>query len=420
MSELSILTELLTDLKRTAADLCDCGFLYFSRDMLGASLAAVYQRPAEAHRLRYLMAAAGDTTRLLVAGQAPERAVSEHEEELKSLFEEAIVKPLCREIETDLRLHLHSVRLVGAVEVNPARTGVRALAPFLRLGAVRCGRWRADVAASVSHFLNASFHNHCAVALHDWKTYGEMRSLARDKYGLRLEELALPGQTLEQGLDVLEIMRNIHLFVAKFAYNLNMQMFVERPSAAQDRRHLNVLAIRHVSNSIRTHGTGFMNTTVNCVYQFLAQKLQVFSQFLFDDHIRSRLLKEARFVAEATRPVTARERAQQAGGDGRPAQFEYPVERAIKCGAAPAPLFFGTAPFLRAPSPRPVTLPRPSPNPGAGSTETYASSGSLTKARRSSTTSGFSSQRREPPPPPPLPPPARPRRAARALRLGGG
>lgn len=244
--------ELLTDLKRTSAALCDCGFLYFSRDMITASLTHIYQRPAEAHRLKYLMAAAGDTTRLLVAGGAPEDVVKEHESELREIFEDAIVKPLCREIETDLRLHLHSVRLVGAVEVNPARTGVRALGPFLKLGSIRrgvslhpsngswrrqcseclrppsssfpcyalslrcvsagsargrsalapshvtlssamtsftpnprarCGRWRVDVAASVSRFLNASFHNHCAVALHDWKTYGEMRCLARDKYG---------------------------------------------------------------------------------------------------------------------------------------------------------------------------------------------------------------------------------------------
>ena len=62
-------------------------------------------------------------------------------------------------------------------------------------------------------------------------------------------------------------MRNIHLFTARFTYNLNLQMFVERPAAAADRKHLNVVAIRHVANSIRTHGTGIMNTTVNFVYQ---------------------------------------------------------------------------------------------------------------------------------------------------------
>ena len=34
----------------------------------------------------------------------------------------------------------------------------------------------------------------------------------------------MPSQTLEQGLDVLEIMRHIHVFVAKYNYNLNNQV----------------------------------------------------------------------------------------------------------------------------------------------------------------------------------------------------
>lgn len=60
--------------------------------------------------------------------------------------------------------------------------------------------------------------------MHDWKTYGEMRQLAERKYGLVLVEPYLPSQTLEQGLDALEIMRNIHIFVAKYQYNLNDQV----------------------------------------------------------------------------------------------------------------------------------------------------------------------------------------------------
>lgn len=39
---------------------------------------------------------------------------------------------------------------------------------------------------------------------------------------------------------------------------------------------------------------GIMNTTVNFVYQFLARKVEILSQFLFDDHIKSRLVKESR------------------------------------------------------------------------------------------------------------------------------
>jgi WASH complex subunit 7 len=103
-------------------------------------------------------------------------------------------------------------------------------------------------------------------------------------------------------------------------------------------QHLNTINIRHIANSIRTHGTGVMNTTVrpspsaqltypapqpqsspqlqpaaqtscppcltsrcgrartqvNVTYQFLRQKFRIFSEFLYDDQIKSRLIREIR------------------------------------------------------------------------------------------------------------------------------
>lgn len=151
-----------------------------------------------------------------------------------------------------------------------------------------------DIRSRVIQYLNAAFHNHTAISLHNWKTYGEMRNLAMEKYRIPLAEIELPGQTLEEGLDILEIMRNIHIFVARYNYNLNSQCFIEKSTYAQDRKHLNTISIRHVANSIRTHGTGVTHTTINFVYQYLAQRFHVFSQFLFDDHIKSILMKESR------------------------------------------------------------------------------------------------------------------------------
>jgi WASH complex subunit 7 len=96
-------------------------------------------------------------------------------------------------------------------------------------------------------------------------------------------------------LDVLEIMRNIKVFVETYLYNLNNQIFVQRQSP---NKFLQTINIRHVSNSIRTHGTGIMNTTVNFTYQFLLKKFKVFSQFLYDDHIKSRLIKDIRYFKD--------------------------------------------------------------------------------------------------------------------------
>merc|ERR550532_603997 len=41
-----------------------------------------------------------------------------------------------------------------------------------------------------------------------------------------------------------------------------------------------------------------MSTTVNFSYQFLSRKFQLFSEFLYDDHIRSRLVKDIRFFRD--------------------------------------------------------------------------------------------------------------------------
>lgn len=54
-----------------------------------------------------------------------------------------------------------------------------------------------------------------------------MRNLAREMYGLELTESHLPSKTLNQGLDILEVMRKIQTFVTLYNYNLNNQIFIE-------------------------------------------------------------------------------------------------------------------------------------------------------------------------------------------------
>lgn len=96
-------------------------------------------------------------------------------------------------------------------------------------------------------------------------------------------------------MDILEIMRKIQVFVEQYAYNMHSQIFVEGQCA---NKHLNTIGIRHMANSLCTHGTGVINTTVNFIYQFLRQKFYTFSQFLYDEQIKARLMKESRSLAE--------------------------------------------------------------------------------------------------------------------------
>ncbi|KAG7209121.1 hypothetical protein KM043_015267 [Ampulex compressa] len=211
--------------------------------------------------------------------------------QIRNMLIKNVLEPACHEIETSLRLHVHAHLKLDST--NPFQVGTRDGGRIVRSLPIPLADSMIYAKRFIEHYLDDMFYNLTTVALHDWKTYRTMHVLANHKLSLDTVQNHLPTQTLEQGLDALEIMRNIHVFVSKYLYNLNTQTFIEHTS---NNKHLNTIGIRHIANSIRTHGTGIMSTTVNFVYQFLRVKLHTFSQFLFDEHIKSRLMRDIRFI----------------------------------------------------------------------------------------------------------------------------
>ncbi|CAG9826231.1 unnamed protein product [Diabrotica balteata] len=214
-----------------------------------------------------------------------------HSELSHNIIKESLYDPLEQIIERNLRLQTHLHLQLPPMEPfdNYFSINFNKYLPVPLHGKYK------NIKNEVEHHLSTIFYNLTSVVLHNWKTYGEMRRLAYLQYSLDTVDDNLPIQTLEQGLDVLEIMRNINVFVSKYLYNLNSQVFIERNS---DNKHLNSINISQVANSIRTHGLGIMNTTVNFTYQFLRTKFHIFSQFIYDEHIKSRLIKDLRFFSE--------------------------------------------------------------------------------------------------------------------------
>ena len=254
--------------------------------------------------------------------------------DLREAIQEQLLAPLCVAVETDLRFHIHSHMDLAEKSVQKGAGDIAAgMSRFVNLPPMRFFNETLDIRAHVEAYLDSTFYNLTTVALYDWKTYSEMRSLVERTYGLRLVEAHLPGQTLDQGLDVLEIMRNIHIFVSNYDYNLNQQFFVGKLSSAPDNKHIETISIKHIANSVRQHGIGIANTTVNFVYQFLRQKITIVSKFLYDSHIKSRLLKDIRFFKdyESGAPTAGSAAAVVAEADARMAK------QGTARGAAPKP-----------------------------------------------------------------------------------
>ena len=291
---------ILVRIRSLMTEACDLSFVFHSLELYPEFVKHIYADPSQAPRLPNVIASLEDAALMLKhtchdADEASSLLVA-FKKEILTILEEEVIQPLCKDTDDDLRMHIHSSLIVQELEQsNPMRDGVQDLSRFFALPAIRfCGQ-NVSVKDRVVHYLNSTFYNQTTVALHNWMTYSEMRNLAREKFGLELTDGFLPGQTLQQGLDVLEVMRNIHIFTVRYHYNLNAQFFVE---AETETRHLNSVTIQHIANSIRTHGLGMMNTTINFIYQFLVQKFMTFSQFLLDDNIKSRLIKDTRYFTK--------------------------------------------------------------------------------------------------------------------------
>nr|XP_033806701.1 LOW QUALITY PROTEIN: WASH complex subunit 4 [Geotrypetes seraphini] len=288
--------DLISELRERVRGQCDCSFLYWHRAVFPIYLDDVYEHAVDAARLHYMFSALQNCVPAMMYAkhlESYDELLDCYDSEIMHILSEHLLDKLCKEIEKDLRLSVHTHLKLD--ERNPFKAGMKDLTHFFSLKPLRFFNRFIDIKAYVTHYLDKTFYNLTTVALHDWATYSEMRNLATQRYGLIMTEAHLPSQTLEQGLDVLEIMRNIHVFVSRYLYNLNNQIFIERTS---NNKHLNTINIRHIANSIRTHGTGIMSTTVNFTYQFLRKKFYIFSQFMYDEHIKSRLIKDIRFFRE--------------------------------------------------------------------------------------------------------------------------
>jgi WASH complex subunit 7 len=293
--------QLLSSWQGNFHDACNCSFLLWNRELLPTFIKDIYNYPTEANRLHYVCAAFGDAARLLRNAQHepdPGKHVLAFKQFIAKSLEEGIVEPLCRDVENDLRLRIHAKTqgTIAQESFNPKKAPTKALKPFLELRPIRVFGSLLNIRQKVTHYLETVFYNLTTVALYDWMTYADMRNLAAEKFGLELADNHLPMGSLEydQGLDVLMIMRNIHVFVARYSYNLNQQNFVER-RPDRGSKNLNTINIQSIAASLRQHGLGILNTTVNFTYQFLAQKFHVFSQFLFDEYIKGHLSKERRW-----------------------------------------------------------------------------------------------------------------------------
>lgn len=241
---------------------------------------------------------------------------------------------LCQEFEFELRVQTHR-ELCSDGQGNPFR---RHLYNFKQMFqsvsheaqplVLRVFNTEINIRYYVELHLNKVAYNLTAIAPVDWYTYDRMMNLARHKYSLKFANLQLPAQTLDSGLDLLDITRNLSLLASRYSYDLTNQLFLEKCSnrlstasaasvasagsmsdlasastlssyaaSTSVNQSLNIIRTSHITRSIHTHGFGLLDSAVNQTYQIMKRLINTFSKQMSDEKLAAVLRREHQHIS---------------------------------------------------------------------------------------------------------------------------
>ena len=288
IKQLDLLNELSNEMKYAF----DTSFLYFFPSIIDISLDFIYNNFPQ--RIVFFAMAVNDMDKPLnyIKFLDNNEMFLKQRKMIKNNFEQHFLNKISRDIEVDLRSQIHAIFIKGLNTPNPSKKNYGV---YLTIEKFQLFDIMIDVKRYVEEYFNITFYKMTTLNINEWKTYQLMRNLAKSKYNLKLHEILLPSQSLEQGQDILDIIRNFVPFVKKYNHNMNNQIFMEFP---KDSVNINFLGINQILNSIYTHGPGIVNSIINKSFQFISKLIQKLIGVISDDYINSVLKEEKEFWDE--------------------------------------------------------------------------------------------------------------------------
>ena len=303
------MVELINQLSREVKRCTDCSFLYLYQDILPSSYKNIYSdRPK---RLYYFMMALNDI-------EKPFHYIKHKENDgiemikllrktLLETFEGYFLKKLAKEIEDDLRIQVHSSFIEGLESAPYSDVNFNT---YLNIKSFIFFDKVIDIRRYIEEHLNMNFYKLTTLNLNNAQTYQQMRVLAKHKYGLNLHEVILPNQNLEQGKDILDIIRNLNKFTKSYTHNMHSQIFIEINNESS---YINIIGVQQIINSLYTHGKGIINSIINKAFGYISKLIRVLLGILLDDYILS-LLKDEKIFWDQNKATI---------------KYNYPLERAM-------------------------------------------------------------------------------------------
>ena len=198
----------IASIEENVTQVCDCSFLYFYRNLFPQFVTTLYQTSLDSamSHTQLVLSAFSDPDRILKHVRHVERdpvssltpCMAGYHKFVLNVMKEEYAGPICELIETDLRL---------------ATSGSKGVDQFLRKfiasPPLYLCQTRFCVKEEVERHLEKRIYEYCALNLNDCNTYNEMRAIATERYGLHLTEPFLPDGSLDQGIDFIDLLREL-------------------------------------------------------------------------------------------------------------------------------------------------------------------------------------------------------------------
>ena len=298
--------DLLNNLTEEINCSCDTSFLYFYPSIIEISLENIFNEYPK--RIYFFAMAVNEMEKPLnyIKFLDNNEMLLKQRKIIKEKFEQYFLNKISRDIEIDLRKQIHSL-LIKALNIQEATE--KNFSNYLTIENFQLFDEIINVKRYIEEYFNITFYKMTTLNINDWKTYQQMRNLAKSKYNLNLHEIFLPSQSLEQGKDILDIIRNFVPFVKKYNHNMHNQNFIE---ISNDSANINIIGINQILYSIYTHGSGIVNSIINKCFQFISKLIQKLIAVISDEYINSVLREERDFWNENKNEIN----------------FNYPLEKA--------------------------------------------------------------------------------------------
>ncbi|CAI5442078.1 unnamed protein product [Caenorhabditis angaria] len=211
---------------------------------------------------------------------------------------------LCSLVENDLRISTHQHLEISKRDCLSEEDS-KLIRHLLQSGVFRFSDQIIDCREFVTRYLEKAFYNLTVVAPHDAQTYAKMAKFASLKYDLEIISGGLPNGGIDESTDMIELVKNLSSVVVNYNYSMTQELFIEKQSP---NRRLHVFTRNDLVNALRKFGNGLVPTATNIAYQILRKKLNIFYQFLSDDHIRAQIEFDMRLIENSPKMSTGMER----------------------------------------------------------------------------------------------------------------